>query len=64
MIIRPNRAGRRAASGKLCPACGVRLHWVDVVAVRTDDSLIYIHEQCALAIAESADAAAREGDES
>jgi hypothetical protein len=57
-IIRTNRQHRRTINGQVCPACNVRMHHADIVALRTDDQLIYLHGQCALAIAEQADAEA------
>jgi hypothetical protein len=57
-VFQPARALRRTQSGKVCPACGVRMHHADVVALRTEDQLIYLHGQCALAIAERADSEA------
>lgn len=64
ILFRPARAFRREQTGKACPVCETRMHWSDIVAIRGESDLIWLHESCALAIAEQADAEARETEES
>lgn len=52
VLFQPSRAFRRTVMGKPCQACGLLLHHRDVVAVRTDDALLYLHEACALSVLE------------
>lgn len=51
VLFRPNRAHRREIAGRPCAACGLGLHWTEIFAVRTDDSLVYLHGQCAQELA-------------
>lgn len=59
-IFRPSREFRRQQSGKFCPACGTRMHWQDVVALRGEKDLTFLHVQCAHDIAAAADAEAQD----
>lgn len=49
----PSRRFRREADGKRCVACPNRLHFADVVCIsHPDHGVVFIHESCALMLAE------------
>lgn len=53
---RPSRELRRRVAGQPCPGCGLRLHFLDVVAYAGASQTYFLHEACLAVLAEQAEA--------
>lgn len=57
-FFRPSRALRRQIAGQPCPACGLRLHHVEVVAWAHEGRTLFLHPACVSLLIEQNEAAA------
>jgi len=57
-FFRPSRALRRQIAGQPCPACGLRLHHVEVVAWAHENRTHFLHPACVSLLLEQNEAAA------
>jgi hypothetical protein len=45
-IFKPNREQRRQVDGRLCAACIEPMAQADILGVRTDDAVLWMHDSC------------------
>lgn len=45
-IFKPNRETRRLVAGRPCAACNEEMRQVDILGVRTDDAVLWMHGAC------------------
>lgn len=45
-IFKPNRETRRDVAGRPCAACNESMNQSDLLGVRTDDAVLWMHGNC------------------
>lgn len=54
-IFSPNRETRREIAGRPCCACNEAMAAADIIGVRTDDAVLWMHGACVRSLLANAD---------